>query len=172
LPLRDGSLALVVGDVSGHGLSAALFMACVRALLRTLLHTAQDPLTAFAGLNAFLCRDMPAESFMSLFVGILDPADGTIRWVSAAPTPPPPRPRGPRAPRGPRTLGAPPRPRGLHGGTADGRRRDVPGAPEDGRRPGRDYREDAGVRPAGRARAAFFALALAGAAGLAATALC
>jgi sigma-B regulation protein RsbU (phosphoserine phosphatase) len=88
IPLEDGSLVLVVGDVSGHGLGAALFMASVRALLRTLLHTRGDPLAVFQGLNAFLCRDMPAESFMSLFLGVLDPKASTLRWVSAGHNPP------------------------------------------------------------------------------------
>ena len=80
---RDGSLALVVGDVSGHGLGAALFMASARALIRTLLADAGDPLPAFHGLNAFLCRDMPEDSFMSLFVAILDPANRALSWVNA-----------------------------------------------------------------------------------------
>jgi sigma-B regulation protein RsbU (phosphoserine phosphatase) len=88
IPLEDGRLALAVGDVSGHGLGAALFMTCVRALLRTLLHTSKDPLSAFAGLNAFLCRDMPQESFMSLFVGVLDPSRSRLSWVSAGHNPP------------------------------------------------------------------------------------
>jgi sigma-B regulation protein RsbU (phosphoserine phosphatase) len=88
IPLGDGTVGLVVGDVSGHGLGAALFMACVRALLRTLLHTQRDPIAAFSGLNAFLCRDMPAGSFMSLFLGILDPKTDTLRYVSAGHNPP------------------------------------------------------------------------------------
>jgi sigma-B regulation protein RsbU (phosphoserine phosphatase) len=83
IPLSDGALALVVGDVTGHGLGAALFMACVRALLRMLLHGSKDPVAAVSALNGFLCRDMPEGTFMSLFLGILDPAAGTMRWVSA-----------------------------------------------------------------------------------------
>jgi serine phosphatase RsbU (regulator of sigma subunit) len=88
VPLEDGALALVVGDVSGHGLGAALFMASARALLRTLLHTRGDPSAAFAGLNAFLCRDMPEESFMSLFTAVLDPAARRVRYASAGHNPP------------------------------------------------------------------------------------
>jgi sigma-B regulation protein RsbU (phosphoserine phosphatase) len=88
IPLQDGGVALVVGDVTGHGLGAALFMACVRALLRMLLHTSRDPVAAVAALNAFLCRDMPDGHFMSLFVGILDPKDATLWWVNAGHNPP------------------------------------------------------------------------------------
>ena len=78
-----GRLALLVGDVSGHGLGAALFMASARALVRTLFADATDPVPAFRGLNAFLCRDMPGDSFMSLLAATIDPADRSLRWVSA-----------------------------------------------------------------------------------------
>jgi len=88
IPLEGGSVALVVGDVTGHGLGAALFMSCVRALLHMLLHVSPDPVAAVQALNAFLCRDMPEGHFMSLFVGILDPADATLRWVNAGHNPP------------------------------------------------------------------------------------
>jgi sigma-B regulation protein RsbU (phosphoserine phosphatase) len=87
IPLEDGTLALVVGDVAGHGLGAALFMASARALLRTLLHTG-DPIAAFAGVNAFLCRDMPEGSFMSLFAGVLRPRERRLDYVSAGHNPP------------------------------------------------------------------------------------
>lgn len=88
IPLQDGGVALVVGDVTGHGLGAALFMACVRALLRMLLHASRDPVAAVHALNAFLCRDMPEGTFMSLYVGILDPVDATLWWVNAGHNPP------------------------------------------------------------------------------------
>jgi phosphoserine phosphatase RsbU/P len=83
IPLADGTLALVVGDVAGHGLGAALFMTSARALLRTLLRASKEPVAAFEAMNAYLVRDMPDESFMSLFVGLLDPKTSTLRWVSA-----------------------------------------------------------------------------------------
>lgn len=83
IPLSDGTLALVVGDVSGHGLGAAIFMTSARAVLRSILPVRADPLEAVDGLNAYLCRDMPEGSFMSLFVGILDPKARTLTWVNA-----------------------------------------------------------------------------------------
>lgn len=88
IPLEGGDVALVMGDVSGHGLGAALFMASVRALVRTLLRSVADLELAFARLNAYLCRDMPSGSFMSLFVGVLDPKASTLTWVSAGHNPP------------------------------------------------------------------------------------
>ncbi len=83
ISLSDGSVALVVGDVSGHGLGAALFMTSARAVLRSILPVHADPLEAVRSLNAYLCRDMPQGSFMSLFVGILEPRTRRFSWVNA-----------------------------------------------------------------------------------------
>ena len=83
IPLSDGSLALVVGDVSGHGLGAALYMTSARAVLRSILPVHADPLEAVRSLNAYLCRDMQQGAFMSLFVGVLEPATRTFSWVNA-----------------------------------------------------------------------------------------
>jgi sigma-B regulation protein RsbU (phosphoserine phosphatase) len=88
IPLADGRLALVVGDVSGHGLGPALFMASTRAVLHSLLHTPASPEQIMGTLNAFLKRDMPVGSFMSLFLGVLDPRTRTLAYVSAGHNPP------------------------------------------------------------------------------------
>lgn len=86
IPLSDGSLALVVGDVSGHGLGAALYMTSARAVLRSILPVHADPLEAVRSLNAYSRRDMQQGAFMSLFVGVLEPATRTFSWVNAGTT--------------------------------------------------------------------------------------
>ncbi|MFO0934582.1 MAG: GAF domain-containing SpoIIE family protein phosphatase [Planctomycetota bacterium] len=86
--LDGGRVGLAVGDVSGHGLPAALFMTSARALLRGLLHADADPAAVFARINAYLCHDLPDDGFMSFFLGILDPASRTLSWVSAGHNPP------------------------------------------------------------------------------------
>lgn len=83
IPLADGTLALVVGDVSGHGLPATLYMTAVRAALRTILRARGDPVSAISDLNAYLCTELHEGSFVSLFLGVLDPIARTFRWVSA-----------------------------------------------------------------------------------------
>jgi len=88
VPLPDGRVALAVGDVSGHGLPAALFMTSARALLRGLLPGAADVADVFARINAYLCHDLPDDGFMSFFLGVLDPAARTLAWVSAGHNPP------------------------------------------------------------------------------------
>ena len=84
----DGRLALVIGDVSGHGVGPAFFMASARALLHALMESDTDPVTCLQKLNAFLCRDMPDVSFMSLFLALLDPGARTLRYASAGHNPP------------------------------------------------------------------------------------
>lgn len=86
--LPSGQVALVVGDVSGHGLGSALYMVSTRALLHSLLRTHPGPLQVIESLNAFLERDMPDSAFMSMFLGILDPDTGRLQYVSAGHNPP------------------------------------------------------------------------------------
>ncbi len=88
IPIMDDNLAMIVGDVSGHGLGPALYMVSTRALLHSLLHTHPGPRQVIESLNAFLERDMPENSFMSLFLGVLDPAGRSLTYVSAGHNPP------------------------------------------------------------------------------------
>ncbi len=78
-----GRVALLVGDVSGKGVGAALLMANIQATLRTRLALGQD-LSALAG---EVDRDIEAASpgpvYATLFVGILDPASRRLRYVNA-----------------------------------------------------------------------------------------
>jgi sigma-B regulation protein RsbU (phosphoserine phosphatase) len=88
IPLADGRLALVVGDVSGHGLGPALFMASTRAQVHALVRLAPDPVTLLGLLNTSLVRDLPPGSFMTLWLGLLDPASRTLTYASAGHNPP------------------------------------------------------------------------------------
>jgi len=81
--VRDGRLGLVVGDVSGHGIGAALFMATARALLRAFVSTHAGLDGVFRDLNNSLERDMGTGSFMTLFYGDLDVRENLLRYVRA-----------------------------------------------------------------------------------------
>jgi serine phosphatase RsbU (regulator of sigma subunit) len=74
--LADGRLAFFVGDVSGKGMPAALFMIAVRTLIRHLAPTAPSPAQALARLNAALAADNPSSMFVTLAHGIYDPKTG------------------------------------------------------------------------------------------------
>jgi serine phosphatase RsbU (regulator of sigma subunit) len=88
IPLGADRIALVMGDVAGHGLGAAMFMTATHAILRTLLPGRDGLAGAFAGANAYLCRTLAADQFMSLFVGVLDVPARTLLWASAGHNPP------------------------------------------------------------------------------------
>jgi sigma-B regulation protein RsbU (phosphoserine phosphatase) len=92
LPASDGAApeawALVIGDVSGHGVGPALVMAMTRAFLRGLLSHSRDPSAVLAELNELLARDVRRGRFVTLFVAVVEPAAGTLRYASAGHDPP------------------------------------------------------------------------------------
>jgi serine phosphatase RsbU (regulator of sigma subunit) len=88
LPLPDGRLALVVGDVSGKGSPAALLMALLLAMLRTLVDEGLDAARLVGRLNVQVGRHSPASRFITLFYGIYDPLDGSLTFVNAGHLPP------------------------------------------------------------------------------------
>jgi serine phosphatase RsbU (regulator of sigma subunit)/pSer/pThr/pTyr-binding forkhead associated (FHA) protein len=77
-PLPDGRLAFFVGDVSGKGMPAALFMIAVRTLIRHLAPTAAGPADALVKLNAALAADNPSGMFVTLAHGIYTPETGEV----------------------------------------------------------------------------------------------
>lgn len=77
-------IGVVVGDVSGHGVPAALLMASTRGILRS--HSwchGGDLNFLFQLLNQHLTKDSDSDHFMTLFYGILDRERGALRWNSA-----------------------------------------------------------------------------------------
>ncbi|MHC4952714.1 MAG: SpoIIE family protein phosphatase [Planctomycetota bacterium] len=87
IKLGENRVALVIGDVAGHGVGSALFMAAARSLLRTFLPILGDAGAVLGEVNRALARDMPAGSFMSLFLGDLDLTNGQLRYASAGHAP-------------------------------------------------------------------------------------
>jgi len=88
IPLGDGGTGLVVGDVTGHGLAAALLMASGRSSLRALVASGNSDLgTLFLRLNQAFLRDAGDDRFMSLFLAVFYPENGLLRWNSAGQAP-------------------------------------------------------------------------------------
>jgi phosphoserine phosphatase RsbU/P len=83
LTLPDGRCGLVLGDVVGKGLSAALQMAALLATLRATAATAASPLELVRGLHARACGCLGERGFVTLFVGYLDAARGQLDYVNA-----------------------------------------------------------------------------------------
>ena len=88
IPLPDGRLVLVLGDVAGKGSPAALLMALLLAMLRTLVDEGLDAARLVERLNVQVGRHCPPSRFITLFYGVYDPASGLLQFVNAGHLPP------------------------------------------------------------------------------------
>lgn len=81
--IEPGRLVLVVADVSGKGVAAAMLMSNLQSALHVLL--SQDlPLDAVVGrLNALVCKNSPPEMFITLFIGVIDTRRFILDYVNA-----------------------------------------------------------------------------------------
>jgi serine phosphatase RsbU (regulator of sigma subunit) len=85
--LPDGRLALLVGDVSGKGVSAALLMANIQATLRARLPHETNLATLADRLDRELDQNTPGGVYLTLFLGILDIDGRLLRYVNAGHNP-------------------------------------------------------------------------------------
>ncbi|MGH3491998.1 MAG: PP2C family protein-serine/threonine phosphatase [Sciscionella sp.] len=83
LPLPDGRMMLVVGDVTDKGVPAALVMASTHALLRSTTAHASSPGEVLARVNDLLCEDIPAHMFVTCFALVIDPSTGQVDYANA-----------------------------------------------------------------------------------------
>jgi sigma-B regulation protein RsbU (phosphoserine phosphatase) len=88
LPLTDGRIIVTLGDVAGKGSPAALLMALLLAVLRTLVDEDLDPPSLIERVNAQICRHSPSSRFITLFYAVYTPATGTLAYVNAGQNPP------------------------------------------------------------------------------------
>ena len=83
IPLRDGRLGVVIGDVSGHGVGPALIMAATRRGLRSLKNYHSDIGELLSAANADLCEDTNASKFITVFLAAIDAPKQQLQWSSA-----------------------------------------------------------------------------------------
>lgn len=78
-----GEVAVVVGDVAGHGIPAALLMTTARALLRSQSPERGNLARVMGHVNRHLVEDSRAGRFMTMFLALLDSQRRDVHWVSA-----------------------------------------------------------------------------------------
>ncbi len=83
MPLPDGRLVLIIGDVTDKGVPAALVMATTRATLRGATRRLLSPGAALERSNNLLCPEMPPSMFITCLYAILDPASGRLHYANA-----------------------------------------------------------------------------------------
>jgi GAF domain-containing protein len=84
--LPSGSVAVLVGDVSGKGIEVAAISAMVRFFIEARTWDADDPAVGMSQTNALLRRRLPGTTFVPVVMAVID--DRTIRWCNAGHTPP------------------------------------------------------------------------------------
>ncbi|GIF21661.1 serine phosphatase RsbU (regulator of sigma subunit)/anti-sigma regulatory factor (Ser/Thr protein kinase) [Actinoplanes tereljensis] len=87
VPLAGGRVALVVGDVVGHGVAASAAMGQLRAVLQDRLDETGDVVTAIRAADR-MTRRVPGAHAATVCVVVVDPADGTLTYCSAGHPPP------------------------------------------------------------------------------------
>ena len=88
LPQPDGTVIVALGDVAGKASPAALLMALLLAMLRTLADEGLPLPALVQRLNLQVSRHAPASRFITLFLASYDPPTGRLTFVNAGQTPP------------------------------------------------------------------------------------
>jgi serine phosphatase RsbU (regulator of sigma subunit) len=88
LSFEDGRLGLVIGDVAGKGIPAALVMTATGTMLRTAAQERSSPGEVFARVNNLLYAETPSGMFATCFYAVLDPKSGRLHYVNAGHEPP------------------------------------------------------------------------------------
>lgn len=82
-PLKNGNVCTVIGDVSGKGVAASLFMVFVKTLIREKLTDISNAAETVKSINLDICRSNPEEMFVTAFIAIFDKASGKFCYVNA-----------------------------------------------------------------------------------------
>lgn len=86
--LTEGSAALAIGDVMGHGVAAAMLMATARGILRSRCDEPASLGELLTHMNELLVDDTGGQRFMTMLLVVLDGTTGEMAWASAGHDPP------------------------------------------------------------------------------------
>jgi serine phosphatase RsbU (regulator of sigma subunit) len=86
--VEPGKLCFVVGDVSGKGIAAGIFMAVTRTLIRATAVSGRTPLEILNRVNAQLAKENQASLFVTMVLGIVDTRSGKIVYGQGGHNPP------------------------------------------------------------------------------------
>ncbi len=85
---EDGKLVVALGDVSGKGTAAALLMSSLHAAIHAHAETHDSIVETISAVNRYLVESIPANRFVTLFYGELDPKGGALTFLNAGHNPP------------------------------------------------------------------------------------
>lgn len=84
----NNHIAVIIGDVSGKGIPAAMFMAITKILIQLYIKEGKTLAETFTMVNNNLCEGNEADMFVTAFAGILDLSNGKLKYVNAGHNPP------------------------------------------------------------------------------------
>jgi serine phosphatase RsbU (regulator of sigma subunit) len=79
---RDGRIIILVADVSGHSISAAMYTAIVKMVFRNALRICEEPALILQYMNDELYGNIPIESFITAFCCVYDPKSGIMEYAN------------------------------------------------------------------------------------------
>jgi sigma-B regulation protein RsbU (phosphoserine phosphatase) len=80
---KDGKHGLVMADVSGHGVSAGMFMSSLQTAFHTLVPESESPLEVLERINRLYVHNINFTTFVTIFFGKYDPATRTLSYANA-----------------------------------------------------------------------------------------
>jgi phosphoserine phosphatase RsbU/P len=83
LTYPDGRVALLIGDVSGKGLGAALLMSSLQARAQVFFESPEDLAIHVSRLNRSVATNCPGNCFITFFIAVLNPSDGELVYSNA-----------------------------------------------------------------------------------------
>ncbi len=84
----DSRLTMVIADVSGKGVPAALFMVIAKTLIKNHAMNSESPAEVFTNVNTQLCENNKEDMFVTAWLGMLDVGSGSLVFVNAGHNPP------------------------------------------------------------------------------------
>ncbi|MDO5573852.1 MAG: SpoIIE family protein phosphatase [bacterium] len=84
----EDHLVIVIADVSGKGVPAALFMVIAKTLIKNQMQVEKDPQEVFNKVNLQLCENNEAGMFVTAWMGVLEISTGSFTYVNAGHNPP------------------------------------------------------------------------------------
>ncbi len=88
LEFSDGRVGMLVGDVAGKGMPAALLMSSLQARVQVLFEEADDLARKIGRLNKAICSNCPDNRFITFFMTVANPATGELAYTNAGHNPP------------------------------------------------------------------------------------
>jgi serine phosphatase RsbU (regulator of sigma subunit) len=88
ITLTENAVGLCIGDVTGHGMPAALLMSNLQAAFRILAADTHSPEEVCERLNTFIMKNSATEKFISFFYGILEAEERSFQYANAGHPPP------------------------------------------------------------------------------------